>query len=659
MPGTLVYTDHFEPLPVYNPSAPELRLLLPSTFLGLDIYCPRNSVCLERTGHDECRCICVDSRDDPGAYWTSPSGLSAHGRNVIISGLDNENEQFHDCFGNTALHLIAARSNPDILFQSLEKVLYKEATNSGGQTFLHVLRKDWFRNDFALLPQLIDRAKAAGVNVSTQDAYGQTLAHLALRGATKGSPMEEIFRHFDKRTLSKRDAFGLRPDCPVPTQRGSKETLFVTEDITVNPPIASAAVVSLWHLDPAAPLMTAEISEVAAYARVLGKTASQALKYPELEDSQGRNGLHCLAVATFARLQCPPSDVHKARITSALDKSRIYVSKLLTKGVDVNAYNIYGNTVLMDFIAFLPEDADNIQVDVILQSLINAGANLESRNRRGETAILIAARCCRKTALRRLILAGANTKARDVFGCDAIQFANVGLSKFDRGTDTHEGFERCIEVFPSDPELQATTATSKWSLKRNSEPVLKQRRYLKHSTSMQSLPQDVDIIVDDICGVILSQAFGLPIDDLARPQHAITCVRQCLTELQIIINEDQNFASEAADSSDQEHWDDDSERKSGSTCRRQQSSGSNTGSRKRSLDSQDQEEDDLSDRESGSGHGGSDKGGSRTKSTHVQKRAKVTKRISCPFRKRNPTKFNVRDHRLCATSYFSTISLVK
>lgn len=55
---------------------------------------------------------------------------------------------------------------------------------------------------------------------------------------------------------------------------------------------------------------------------------------------------------------------------------------------------------------------------------------------------------------------------------------------------------------------------------------------------------------------------------------------------------------------------------------------------------------------------------SEDQSTHIQhskkqKTGKKSRNYSCPFRKRNPTRFNVREHSSCALSSFQDISLLK
>lgn len=62
-------------------------------------------------------------------------------------------------------------------------------------------------------------------------------------------------------------------------------------------------------------------------------------------------------------------------------------------------------------------------------------------------------------------------------------------------------------------------------------------------------------------------------------------------------------------------------------------------------------------RRSHSEDSGSDMGG--TQASGAEDPPTKASALSCPFRKRNPVKFNVRDHSSCALTSFSTIALLK
>jgi hypothetical protein len=194
---------------------------------------------------------------------------------------------------------------------------------------------------------------------------------------------------------------------------------------------------------------------------------------PELEDSQGRNGLQCLAAAILspdtliqkfggpgANLDAQPNRKRKRNEAGAgtgttgskkemLDSSRDrlmlrenLVRSMIADGVQVNHYDHDGNTVLMSFVAQLPED-DDYKVPVsILQLLIDSGADIHARTRLGETALHVAVRRGRKLAMRTLVQAGANVHARDGEGRSVLDVADLKLPRA-RDGKTYAHYEAC------------------------------------------------------------------------------------------------------------------------------------------------------------------------------------------------------------------------
>jgi hypothetical protein len=100
---------------------------------------------------------------------------------------------------------------------------------------------------------------------------------------------------------------------------------------------------------------------------------------------------------------------------------------LLNAGVDPNHYDTYGNTPLMAFCAELPEDDDYKTGPAIIQALLEHGANIEARNRSGETALHIAVRCGRKLAVKKLIEEKASVHVRDAAGRGVLALADAKM----------------------------------------------------------------------------------------------------------------------------------------------------------------------------------------------------------------------------------------
>jgi ankyrin repeat protein len=177
---------------------------------------------------------------------------------------------------------------------------------------------------------------------------------------------------------------------------------------------------------------------------------------PLFEDKQGRNGFHCLAAATLSspsvtqkygldenglpNSQKRRKDKASKYSDSSADKlefRRILLQNLIVAGVDPNHYDLQGNKPLMAFAAQLPEDDDHIIGLKIIKELIEAGANVDARNRAGETALHVAVRCGHKLAVKQLVNSGANVHARDAAGRSVLEVTDVKMRSL-RGQDEAE-----------------------------------------------------------------------------------------------------------------------------------------------------------------------------------------------------------------------------
>ncbi|TDZ19225.1 hypothetical protein Cob_v007788 [Colletotrichum orbiculare MAFF 240422] len=455
---------------------------------------------------------------------------------------------------------------------------------------------------------------------------------------------------------------------------------------------------AIWRLDMAAPTPEAFLSGAGTYDLGLIKFIRQTLKDPQREDDCGRNGLHSTAASTYGRLKYLSSGAAEASASSrtrtwihrALDdrrgdlakatlgKAETYVFDLIEVGADVNAYSSFGNTVLMDFVAFVPEDADRSQDHAILQFLIDAGARLEARNRRGETALLVAARCGRRAAMDTLLRAGSRPEATDLWGRDALAILRHQAARHESGADSYADFGGCLaEVSSYSSRLAHGAAlnadqeggrgsgrrTSSRSLNHSSMDVdARTIRSTMTSSSSDSYAQEMSHLTDEMCGMILSRAFGSSMSEVSSPLEAWESVRRCLDELSILHHDGLGFENDETWETRTGEWkDDDAEPRHMSESRTGTFPCSDS-SRKRGHDSIRHDEDSEGEENPGSRDGGGGGGRRNTNWTDApnsdSKRCK-TARISCPFRKRNPVKYNIRKHFNCATQSFPNISLVK
>ncbi|KAG7294429.1 hypothetical protein NEMBOFW57_004501 [Staphylotrichum longicolle] len=338
------------------------------------------------------------------------------------------------------------------------------AVNTGGQTFLHVLNLEWFV-DFSgpstPLKRLLGHIRASCPEILYEtDVYGRTFFHRAHSVVRDLPALASLISLFNPTLASRRDAFGFNP---VPD-------LDVTSPKPIHPtsPHRQPLPVSRRHhplqSQQSSPSSASEGSFLAYHARLV-RVIQSSYTNPLIEDAEGRNGLHCLAEAilnqqtmdrhvrsssssssTPASTSRPlkrkldsktPSPAPGATATTSSPKTSIPEDTLPTRlrhlhsllhpsvSLSLSHYDKRGYTPLMAFIEHIPDDQDDKAktLQAILETLVRAaaatgGANSspEARNRRGETALLMAARLGRKVALATLLEMGASVAARDAHG---------------------------------------------------------------------------------------------------------------------------------------------------------------------------------------------------------------------------------------------------
>lgn len=179
------------------------------------------------------------------------------------------------------------------------------------------------------------------------------------------------------------------------------------------------------------------------------------------------------------------------------------------------------------------------------------------------------------------------------------------------------------------------------------------------SSSSNSYAQETNSLTDEMCDMILSHAFGSSINEVSSPREAWESVRRCLDELSVLHDDGLEFYDgEEWETETEEMKDDDAEPRHISESR-SSSFPSSQASRKRGHNAfrndGDTEGEEFSDSHDGSGRRRMSR---KNESAHDSKRSKTTK-LSCPYRKCNPVKFNIRKHFICATSAFQNFSLPK
>ena len=408
--------------------------------------------------HAAGRCWCSVARETSSVTdsWFLPTGqLSEHGR-MVLTDPAAATVFLSDHFGNTPLHLIASLEGyRQVLFGMVFHGANVRATNKGHQTFLHVLNEEWFSDlsgPSAPLKQLLTfLLESAPDLVYETDLYGRTFFHRARSLILDPDVLTGLLSPFHPIAASRRDAFGFTPlPNPLPNPATSRQgSLAPFEEDSASPNTGTTGP----NPSEKRPSSADEVSFLAYHARLV-QVIQSSYNDAHVEDSEGRNGLHCLAEAIINQQNMdeqrsvmstgrslkrkvdltdtvtpPPASSSRPTPSNpiASNTEGTLLARLRhlegltihsTHPVDINHYDKAGNTALMAFITHIPDDQDDKSKTLvaILETLVHAGARLEARNRRGETALLVAARLGRKAALTTLLENGANVYARDVRG---------------------------------------------------------------------------------------------------------------------------------------------------------------------------------------------------------------------------------------------------
>lgn len=339
-----------------------------------------------------------------------------------------------DQFGNTALHLFASLDSE----KGIETTLYliqsnrsnPLALNKAGQTVLHVLSAVWFsrlQDSTAPLYKLLNSLWLRGGEDSNavflRDVYGRTFFHRLARFVRDAQTLAHITSPYHWAAIP-RDAFGVQPSGP------STDHL--------NPASRRTGTTAL---SPLAEERKEDDFDIEIKHQRLMHTLTGTYDNHALEDEQGRNGLHCLAeVGLDIPSSSTPSSPTSPNLGSqkrkrgqsdasegpkAIERRANFLEGLLLQTAsgsvmppDVNHYNKAGYTVLMAFAMHLTDaqDKTGMYIGRIIDLLLQHGARIDMRNREGETALLVAARCGNKNVVTKLLERGANLHARDKNG---------------------------------------------------------------------------------------------------------------------------------------------------------------------------------------------------------------------------------------------------
>jgi hypothetical protein len=440
---------------------PEVGFAVPGDFINA-----QNLSCAGFPGQDHfggnCWCSIAEAVATERTAWILPTGELSPGALHILADPSKYNLACRDCFGNTPLHLFAALEGyQEALFGMVLNSPDVKATNTAGQTFLHVMNIEWFwdlATVSAPLKQLLAYLRDTSPDiVYVKDVYGRTFFHRVHSLIRDSEILDAILSPFNPALSSRRDAFGFNPLAN--TNLGGEGPFIPPRRAGLLTPLSEERPASSWS-----PRTSSEEDAFVAYHARLLQIIQASYDNPRIEDGEGRNGLHCLAEAILNRQTMdeqratPPArrnlkrkhDRHTPEGGAAEGPlaSRLRHLRALLRSdppLDVNHYDKVGNTVLGAFITHLPDDQDDKtkSLSAILETLIGAGAHVEGRNRRGETALLVAARLGRKVALTTLLENGANVHARDVDGKGILQVIDATCRAAQEDVALYARLEAC------------------------------------------------------------------------------------------------------------------------------------------------------------------------------------------------------------------------
>ncbi|KAI0843565.1 ankyrin [Hypoxylon sp. FL0890] len=481
-----------------NPGGPGVhdlssaRHAVPGDFLNANLFIGRSPCEAGCPFHEAGTCWCRIAGDLISAQAMWPIDED----HITVHGVSTDDfYQRIDVFGNTAFHRLAATESNrtsflNIICQALRySHLPIRATNTAGQTFLHVLHQSWY-DDEQLLDRLLHVLKDANFDILATDVYGRSFFHLL---QNKKQDSTRIPAHlFDWNLLRRRDAFGVKPmDTQLRHAEPATAQVMRPTGSMVARSSGKAEVPPTIGID--IPTDSGDESRIRPQAELL-RIVVDAVKVdgvnsthqnPRSEDSHGRNALHCLAEVELDvhRVQDPAhnnqrqkkrkfkEDDGESQPDRTQNSKRLeFLEGLLSAKVDVDHYDNQGETPLMAFIRYRPDDSrsDKESMERIIRLFYDAGANLEKRNRNGETALHVAARSGKKVALKELLQLGANPYVRDACGLSVLAAIDELWPNTEGDGALTARLEACRAVFTSavPTGAQEPTILQEWGLRR-------------------------------------------------------------------------------------------------------------------------------------------------------------------------------------------------
>jgi ankyrin repeat protein len=382
-----------------------------------------------------------------------------------------------DVFGNSVLHIAASLgATPDYLDHLVKQGADVARLNNANQTFLHLMclsDASQMGNFRFLLNSLARR----NFNFLQQDDNGQTAMHALTAQSTTENILANIVQSLQFCGIeipTSRDNLGhtvadqLRGDARtqmlgfVNTESG--KVVDGQALVTATPPwserIKDYEIIN--KIERRGSIETIEDLQEYEFHADLLRTINRAGKEPAFEDSDGRNGLHCLAQVSLD-LPCPPSDEQQTSTPSSSRGRDTYLDGLIAAGVDPNSPDKHGDTPLMSFISTRRRDEDGSSTTRLLLRLFLAGASLNRRNRQGETALHLAVSLGNRAATKILISHGANIHARTGEGMGVVAYGLRASNKAASEEELYAQIMLCVALVGSAGAVAAPTILQEWA----------------------------------------------------------------------------------------------------------------------------------------------------------------------------------------------------
>jgi ankyrin repeat protein len=403
-----------------------------------------------------------------------------------------------DTFGNSTMHISATMSAPPSYLISLIKLGGNvNALHNAKKSFLHLVKLEAVDNcdDFCYLLEILS---VEGFNFSQHDHLGQSPLHMLTRPWNHPDLLRKVVMKLGSLPIhshisTARDCLGYTVIEQINLQgtESSEQDLdqailslaCETENPIVNPQDLHLRKSKTRHQNSSSkdeqttrnyenhPSINT-VEDLIQYEQHIDywRIIITAIDSPWFEDSNGRNGLQCLAAACLVSPDMPLPDQLLARFSSLKAAGRnekhsdreFFVKHLLKVGIDPNNYDNEGSTPVMAFIAHSRAAEGDDSTLLILNYLLEAGSAIHRRNRRGETALHLAVKLGRRAATKALLVSGANIHARTSGGLGVLELGHKHAMKSCPEGTLYSQIMLCISLVASFGAVSQPTILDEW-----------------------------------------------------------------------------------------------------------------------------------------------------------------------------------------------------